>query len=63
MQLTLELIDRVAQGIRSKITSKPRIGLILGTGLGGVAGVIENSVVIPYQEMPDWPVSTVIGHT
>ncbi|MGA2503865.1 MAG: purine-nucleoside phosphorylase, partial [Anaerolineales bacterium] len=41
----------------------PRIGLILGTGLGGVAGVIENSVVIPYQEMPDWPVSTVIGHT
>ncbi len=63
MQLTLELIDRVAQSIRSKITSKPRIGLILGTGLGGVAGAIENSVVIPYQEMPDWPVSTVIGHT
>jgi purine-nucleoside phosphorylase len=63
MQLSLELIDRIAQTIRSKITSKPRIGLILGTGLGGVAEKIQNTTVIPYQELPDWPVSTVMGHT
>lgn len=63
MQLTVELIDRVAQGIRSKIKSRPRIGLILGTGLGGVAGAIQNPTIITYQELPDWPVSTVMGHT
>ncbi len=63
MQLTVELIDRMAQSIRSKITSRSRIGLILGTGLGGMAGAIQNAVVIPYHEIPDWPVSTVMGHT
>src|SRR5450759_2870780 len=63
MKLSLELIDRIAQTIRSKITSRPRIGLILGTGLGGVAEKIQNQTVIPYQELPDWPVSTVMGHT
>jgi purine-nucleoside phosphorylase len=63
MQLTVELIDRVTQGIRSKTKSRPRIGLILGTGLGGVAGAIQNPTIIPFQELPDWPVSTVMGHT
>jgi purine-nucleoside phosphorylase len=63
MQLTVELIDRVAQRIQSIITLKPRIGLILGTGLGGVAVAIQNPTVIPYHELPDWPVSTVMGHT
>ena len=63
MQLSLELIDRIAQTIRLKITSRPRIGIILGTGLGGVAEKIQNPTVIPYQELPDWPVSTVMGHT
>jgi purine-nucleoside phosphorylase len=62
MQLTMELIDRVTLSIRSKITSKPHIGLILGTGLGGVAGAIQNAMVIPYKDLPDWPVSTVKGH-
>jgi purine-nucleoside phosphorylase len=63
MQLTMELIDHITQSIWSKIASKPRIGLILGTGLGGLAGGIQNATVIPYQELPDWPVSTVMGHT
>ncbi len=43
--------------------TKPRVGLILGTGLGGVAGTIKNATVIPYHEFPGWPVSTVVGHT
>jgi purine-nucleoside phosphorylase len=63
MYLSLELIDRVTQSIRLKIEIKPRIGLILGTGLGGVAGSIKNARVIPYKELPDWPLSTVMGHT
>jgi purine-nucleoside phosphorylase len=63
MQITLEIIDRVAQCIQSKIKSQPHIGLILGTGLGGLAQAIQNATIIPYQELPDWPVSTVMGHT
>jgi purine-nucleoside phosphorylase len=63
MQITLELIDRMAQLIQSKIKSQPRIGLILGTGLGGLAQTIQNAITIAYRELPDWPVSTVKGHT
>jgi len=63
MQITLEIIDHVAQNIKSKIKSHPDIGLILGTGLGGLAQAIQNPTSIPYLELPDWPVSTVMGHT
>ncbi len=63
MQITLEIIDRVTQSIRSQIKSQPRIGIILGTGLGGLASAIRNATIIPYREIPDWPVSTVMGHT
>jgi purine-nucleoside phosphorylase len=63
MQITLELIDHIAQSIQSKIKSQPHIGLILGTGLGGLAQAIQNATIIPYRELPDWPVSTVIGHS
>jgi len=63
MEITLEIIDRVAQIIQPKIKSQLRIGLILGTGLGGLAQAIQNATIIPYRELPDWPVSTVMGHT
>jgi len=63
MQITLEIIDRVVQSIQSRITSHPHIGLILGTGLGGLAQAIQNATIIPYRELPDWPVSTVMGHS
>ncbi len=63
MQITLEIIDRIAQRIQSKVKSQLRIGLILGTGLDGLAQAIQNAIIIPYRELPDWPVSTVIGHT
>lgn len=41
---------------------KPDIGIILGTGLGRVANKIEESVEIPYEEIPNFPISTVKGH-
>jgi purine-nucleoside phosphorylase len=62
MQITMELIDRLVHIIQLKMKSRPRIGLILGTGLGGLAETIQNATTIPYQELPDWPVSTVMGH-
>ena len=40
----------------------PRLGLILGSGLGAVAEALENAEVIPYSELPDFPAPSVHGH-
>jgi len=61
--LTLAQIDETAAAVRSRITEPPQIGLILGSGLGGLADSVERPVRIPYNELPHWPVSTVIGHS
>jgi purine-nucleoside phosphorylase len=60
--LTLEEIDQAADAIRSRIRSSPRVGIILGSGLGSLADSVENPTIIPYEELPHWPVSTVEGH-
>lgn len=60
--LALEHYDRAAQAVRQRTSHKPRIGMILGSGLGGIADLIENADVIPFSELPHWPVSTVEGH-
>ena len=41
---------------------QPTVGIVLGSGLGRLADVIENPLVIPYSEIPGFPVSTAIGH-
>jgi len=41
----------------------PRVGIILGSGLGGYASQVEDSVAIPYAEIPHFPQSTVVGHS
>ena len=55
-------IDKAATFIGGKLTKSPEIGLILGSGLGVLADEIENPVMIPYGDIPDFPVSTVEGH-
>ena len=58
-----DIINQVAQQIKSKIGNyEPKIGIILGSGLGGMADAIENPVVIPYEEIDGFPRSTVSGH-
>lgn len=60
--LTLEKIDKITEIIQARITRKPRVGIILGSGLGAVAEMVEQPTFIPYQDVPSWPVSTVTGH-
>lgn len=48
--------------IRSRITVEPRIALVLGSGLGGFADDFEESVAIPYEEIPGFVRSTAQGH-
>ena len=55
-------IHDAAQYIKDRITEAPTIGLILGSGLGDFADGLENRVVIPFAEIPDFPQPTVEGH-
>jgi len=60
--IELSEIDRAAEIIRAQISVRPRVGMILGSGLGPLAEEIEGATIIPYGEIPSWPVSTVEGH-
>lgn len=63
MDQRIERIHTAADFISSKIGGiKPVVGIVLGSGLGKLANLIENPVVIPYSEIPGFPVSTAIGH-
>ncbi|MBD1378696.1 purine-nucleoside phosphorylase [Metabacillus arenae] len=56
-----EIVD-AAQYLKKKYPRGPKIGLILGSGLGVLADEIEDAVKVSYQEIPNFPVSTVEGH-
>jgi purine-nucleoside phosphorylase len=60
--ITLNQIDEAADAVRSRLTSQPRIGLILGSGLGELADEVESPIRVPYADIPNWPVGTVQGH-
>lgn len=60
--LTITDIQAAAAEIQKKTSQKPRIGMILGSGLGALAESIENPEYVPYGEIPGWPVSGVKGH-
>jgi purine-nucleoside phosphorylase len=49
--------------IRSVAQHQPRLGLVLGSGLGDFADHVQKAVTIPYSEIPNFPVSTVPGHS
>jgi purine-nucleoside phosphorylase len=59
---TLKEIDTIAALIKKRTGIRPRIGLILGSGLGELAASVESPTRIPYGDLPHWPTSTVIGH-
>ena len=63
MDPNVENIFRLAGQIRERIGQrKPVIGIVLGSGLGRLAEAVADPVVIPYRELPGFPVSTAVGH-
>ena len=57
--------DKLADARRylmERVALLPELGIILGSGLGGFADLVEEKTVIPYREIPHFPVSTVEGH-
>lgn len=59
----LEQIKQTAEFLKDKTQFSPSVGIILGTGLGGLVNEIEIEHAIPYEEIPNFPVSTVEGHS
>jgi purine-nucleoside phosphorylase len=54
--------EKAVEVIRQYTDLKPEVGLVLGSGLGGLANQLEKSVSISYKDIPKWPTSTVHGH-
>lgn len=59
----LEKIQETADFIKSKVADLPKTGIILGTGLGNLVTQITDTLEIPYESIPNFPVSTVEGHS
>lgn len=59
----LEQIKQTADYIRSQVSEIPSTAIILGTGLGALVDHIEDKQYIPYSQIPNFPVSTVEGHS
>lgn len=57
-----EKLTETIQYIHNQGVQEVEFGLILGSGLGELAEEIEDKVVIPYANIPHFPVSTVVGH-
>lgn len=63
MDERVEKINIAATYIAEEINGRePVVGIVLGSGLGKLAEKIENPIVIPYKEIPGFPVSTAVGH-
>jgi len=61
--ISLDQIDSAAQAIKKQISIQPKVGIILGSGLNGLADSVQNAIRIPYSTLPNFPVSTVLGHS
>jgi purine-nucleoside phosphorylase len=61
--LTEDVINHAVAFIQERTELKPRVGMILGSGLGPLSEEVNNGVGFPSEEVPGWPKSTVEGHT
>jgi purine-nucleoside phosphorylase len=59
----LARLDEAVRSVLSRTPHRPRIGLVLGSGLGAFAKSLEQATAIPYAQIPHFPVSTIVGHS
>src|SRR5262245_32483273 len=57
-----EEVQEAADAVRARIGEVPRTAVVLGSGLGDFAGQLEGAVSMPYDTLPHWPLSRVVGH-
>jgi purine-nucleoside phosphorylase len=56
------LLDALEAAVRARTALRPRVGLVLGSGLGGLADALELDAAIPFGDLPGWPPATAPGH-
>ena len=61
--ISLEQIKKTSDLIQAQSAHRPKIGMILGSGLGLLADEVENADYVEYSQIPYWPESTVEGHS
>jgi len=55
-------LDALEAAVRARSDLVPEVGVVLGSGLGGLADELEDAVAIPFAELPGWPAATAPGH-
>ncbi len=56
------LIEALAEAVRARTDLVPEVGIVLGSGLGGLADDLEEAIAIPFADLPGWPAATAPGH-
>ena len=56
------LIEALAAAVRTRTDLVPEVGIVLGSGLGGLADDLADAVAIPFADLPGWPAATAPGH-
>lgn len=62
MNAIQEKVNHCVEQVRRRVTELPRIGIVLGSGLGDLAEKLENPIYVPYAEIDGFPTSTAPGH-
>ena len=57
-----ERLDALEATVRQRTDLQPALGIVLGSGLGGLADDLQQTVAIPFAELPGWPPPTAPGH-
>jgi purine-nucleoside phosphorylase len=55
-------LDALEAAVRAQSSIVPEVGIVLGSGLGGLADELEDAVAVPFEELPGWPAATAPGH-
>ena len=55
-------LDDLERAVRARSALVPSVGLVLGSGLGGLAELVADPVVIPFADLPGWPAASAPGH-
>ncbi|KAM6300446.1 purine nucleoside phosphorylase-like [Aegotheles albertisi] len=61
-RISYEVYKETADWLRARTVQRPKVAIICGSGLGGLAEVLDNKTIFPYEDIPHFPRSTVAGH-
>jgi purine-nucleoside phosphorylase len=55
-------LEALEAAVRARTAVVPKVGIVLGSGLGGLADAVDDPIAIPFAELPGWPAATAPGH-